>query len=67
MDLIIKNMVCDRCKKVVKVELEKLNLQVKSIELGQVKIKESIDFIRWTLNVLRLTFSQTTPFRMKSN
>ncbi len=43
MQLIIKNMVCDRCKKVVKNELAKLNLHVNSIELGRVNVKESLD------------------------
>lgn len=43
MNLIIKNMVCDRCKKVVKNELEKLNFHVNSIELGFVNIEESSD------------------------
>ncbi len=36
--LIIKNMVCSRCIKVVKEELEKLNLEVNKIELGEVEI-----------------------------
>jgi len=36
--LTIKNMVCNRCIKVVKEELEKLNLEVEKIELGEVKI-----------------------------
>ncbi len=33
--LTIKNMVCNRCIKVVKEELEKLNLDVRSIILGE--------------------------------
>ncbi len=37
MKLLIKNMVCDRCKKVVKEELENLGLPVISIELGKVE------------------------------
>lgn len=36
--LIIKNMVCNRCIKVVKEELEKLNMKVEAIELGEVKV-----------------------------
>lgn len=36
--LIIKNMVCNRCIKVVKEELEKLNIKVESIELGEVTV-----------------------------
>lgn len=32
----IKNMVCDRCKKVVKESLEAIGLQVDSVELGRV-------------------------------
>lgn len=43
--LSIKNMVCDRCIRVVKEELEKLHYAVKDIKLGQVSIeaKLSID------------------------
>jgi AraC family transcriptional regulator len=37
--LIIKNMVCNRCIKVVKEELEKLGLQIKSIKLGEVVLE----------------------------
>lgn len=36
--LIIKNMVCNRCIKVVREELEKLGLVVDKIELGEVEI-----------------------------
>lgn len=38
----IKNMVCNRCIKVVKEELEKLGLELGSIELGEVEVKTSI-------------------------
>ena len=41
MQLFIKNMVCDRCIKVVKEELTKLGYSVLDIELGKVKIKET--------------------------
>jgi AraC family transcriptional regulator len=34
----IKNMVCDRCIRVVKEELEKLNLQVENVKLGEAKV-----------------------------
>jgi AraC-like DNA-binding protein len=37
--LYIKNMVCNRCKMVVKTELEKLAIEPLSIELGEVEIK----------------------------
>ncbi|MGE5351185.1 MAG: AraC family transcriptional regulator [Acidobacteriota bacterium] len=37
--LLIKNMVCSRCIKVVKEELEKLGLEVPSIELGEVRVR----------------------------
>ncbi|PCJ79806.1 MAG: AraC family transcriptional regulator [Flavobacteriales bacterium] len=36
--LYIKNMVCDRCVKVVREELQKLGYDIKSIELGKVEI-----------------------------
>ena len=37
MKIYIKNMVCSRCKMVVKSELEKLGLQLLSVELGEVE------------------------------
>ncbi len=40
MRLYIKNMVCNRCKMVVKAELEKTGLQPLSVELGEVEIAE---------------------------
>ncbi len=36
--LYIKNMVCDRCIKVVREELQKLGYDIKSIELGKVEL-----------------------------
>ncbi|MGE5400324.1 MAG: helix-turn-helix domain-containing protein [Ignavibacteriales bacterium] len=36
--LFIKNMVCNRCIKVVREELEKLGMKVEAIELGEVKV-----------------------------
>ncbi|KAF2513616.1 helix-turn-helix transcriptional regulator [Flavobacterium zhairuonense] len=42
MKLYIKNMVCARCKMVVKSEFEKLGLQTISVELGEVELKEEI-------------------------
>lgn len=42
MKLYIKNMVCGRCKMVVKSELEKLGLQPVSVELGEVEILDVI-------------------------
>ena len=36
--IFIKNMVCDRCKMVVKEVLEKLNLKVGKVELGRIEI-----------------------------
>ncbi|MBS1730474.1 MAG: helix-turn-helix transcriptional regulator [Bacteroidetes bacterium] len=47
MKLYIKNMVCSRCKMVVKSVLEKSGLHPISIELGEVEIQESnIDHIK---------------------
>lgn len=37
--LYIKNMVCNRCIKVVKEELEKLGLEVRDIKLGEARVK----------------------------
>ena len=41
MNLHIKNMVCDRCKMVVKAELKKLGLNPVSVELGKVVLAEN--------------------------
>jgi hypothetical protein len=42
MKLYIKNMVCIRCKMVVKSELEKLGLHFNKVDLGEVEIMEDI-------------------------
>lgn len=42
MKLYIKNMVCSRCKMVVKSELEKLGLHLISVDLGEVETAEAI-------------------------
>lgn len=44
MELHIKNMVCNRCKMVVKAELEKLGFDPVSVELGKVSFVENISF-----------------------
>lgn len=41
MNLHIKNMVCNRCIKVVKDELEKLHLTITNIRLGEVTVSEN--------------------------
>lgn len=43
MILYIKNMVCNRCKMVVKIELEKLGITPINIELGEVTIEKDLD------------------------
>jgi AraC-like DNA-binding protein len=42
MILYIKNMVCDRCKAIVKTELDKLDIAYNYLELGEVNIKNII-------------------------
>lgn len=42
MKLYIKNMVCSRCKMVVKSELEKLGLSLLSVDLGEVATVETV-------------------------
>ena len=42
MKLYIKNMVCDRCKMVVKAELLKLGLHTVSVELGEVELSKDL-------------------------
>lgn len=41
--LYIKNMVCDRCKMVVKSELEKLGVDISNIDLGEVELNKPIN------------------------
>ena len=41
--LYIKNMVCDRCKMVVKSELEKLGLKALNVDLGEVRLDKPLD------------------------
>ncbi|MCZ4243153.1 helix-turn-helix domain-containing protein [Pedobacter punctiformis] len=43
MKLHIKNMVCNRCKMVVKAELEKLDFKPLSVQLGEVTLLENIN------------------------
>lgn len=42
MKLFIKNMVCNRCVKVVREEIEKLNYNIISISLGEVELHEDL-------------------------
>ena len=42
MILYIKNMVCNRCKMVVKAELEKLGITPINVELGEVTIEKDL-------------------------
>lgn len=47
MKLYIKNMVCSRCKMVIKAELEQFGLHPTSVELGEVEIQEdNIDDVK---------------------
>ncbi|MBN8836148.1 MAG: helix-turn-helix transcriptional regulator [Sphingobacteriia bacterium] len=41
MKIFIKNMVCNRCVLVVRQELEKLNIEVTSISLGEVEVQKT--------------------------
>lgn len=43
MKLYIKNMVCDRCKWVVKTEIEKLGFNANVIDLGEIELETNID------------------------
>lgn len=43
MKLYIKNMVCDRCIRVVREELSKMDISLDHIELGEVDTKENLD------------------------
>lgn len=46
MKLYIKNMVCDRCIKVVREELNKIDIDLKHIGLGEVDTESELDDIR---------------------
>lgn len=46
MKLYIKNMVCIRCKMVVKQELKKLSLRYLAVELGEVEMMENVSLIQ---------------------
>jgi AraC family transcriptional regulator len=43
MKVYIKNMVCDRCKMVVTNELKKLEIEPKSVDLGEVELADDTD------------------------
>ena len=67
MKLYIKNMVCSRCKMVVKSELEKLGLQLFSVELGEVEtISEISDlsFLFHSLNALLLARDEANEYNL---
>jgi AraC-like DNA-binding protein len=54
MKLIVKNMVCDRCKRVVREELTKIGLTPSRIDLGEVEVEDlptdiSLDTVRQLL------------------
>ncbi|RYU92844.1 AraC family transcriptional regulator [Emticicia agri] len=49
MQLLIKNMVCNRCVRVVREELEKIGLSVSKVELGMATINLTSDTIQYNL------------------
>ena len=49
MKLYIKNMVCNRCKTIVKTELGKINIAYDSVELGEVNTKEKVTLVKRNL------------------
>jgi len=56
MNLHIKNMVCNRCKMVVKTELEKLGFNPVSVELGEVVLADAVTENDKTLIAERLNY-----------
>jgi YesN/AraC family two-component response regulator len=48
MKLYIKNMVCERCKTIVKDELDKIGIQYTHVELGEVDMKKEISLFQRT-------------------
>ncbi len=57
MDLHVKNMVSNRCKLIVKSELEKLGLNYKTIMLGEVEITE--DITEENFNLLNINLNKS--------
>ena len=57
MKLYIKNMVCNRCKTIVKAELDKIGIQYFTVELGEVNTKNEISSLQRNrlFNVLQLS------------
>lgn len=56
MQLLIKNMVCNRCVRVVREELEAIGLSVLKIELGMVTINHTDEFFQY--NLIRQTLQK---------
>ena len=54
MKLYIKNMVCNRCKTTVKLELDKLGISFISVELGEITIKKKLTPVQHHLLFLAL-------------
>jgi len=54
MKLYIKNMVCSRCKMIVKAELDKIGVQYVTVELGEVNITKKITTLQRTQLYARL-------------
>ena len=48
MKLYIKNMVCSRCKTMVKAELDKIGIQYLTVELGEVNTMKKITSLQRT-------------------
>jgi YesN/AraC family two-component response regulator len=46
MKLYIKNMVCNRCKTIVKAELDKIGIQYLNVELGEVNTRKEISSLQ---------------------
>ncbi|UTA70019.1 AraC family transcriptional regulator [Emticicia sp. 21SJ11W-3] len=56
MQLLIKNMVCNRCVRVVREELEAIGLSVLKVELGMVTINHTDEFFQY--NLIRQTLQK---------
>ena len=66
MKFYIKNMVCIRCKMIVKSELEKLGLHYITVEYGEVDIMEDISTEQLEQLGLALKKTGLTPSHFKS-
>ena len=66
MKLFIRNMVCNRCKEIIRQQLELLSIDYKSIELGEVTLNKAIpthEFLMLKEQLHKLGFELLTDYK----